>query len=147
MRGRWPQPCRRQGDGGLAEGLHRYPDIASSGLIEAIAERHGLDPPDRRLRLDELIATLCQAYVDPGDEVFTPSTASCCFRWRRGGGGVPVSAPDDGYTVSVDAILERVTAKTRMVFLANPNNPTGSYILESEVVRSTPAAGPGAAGA
>ena len=50
-------------------------------------------------------------------------------------GGVPISAPDDGYTASVDAILDRVTSRTKLVFLANPNNPTGTYLPDDEVRR------------
>ena len=74
--------------------------------------------------------------MDPGDEVIHTQYGFLLFPMAtRVAGGIPVSAPDDGYTVSVDAILERVTERTRMVFLANPNNPTGSYIPESEVVR------------
>ena len=133
-----PSPAAVKAMEGVADGLHRYPDVASSGLIEAIAERHGLDPTRIVVGCgsDELIATLCQAYVDPGDEVIHTQYGFLLFPMAtRVAGGIPVSAPDDGYTVSVDAILERVTERTRMVFLANPNNPTGSYIPESEVVR------------
>lgn len=117
---------------------HRYPPIETSGLTEVIAEKHGLDP--ERIILgcgsDELIANLITAYVDPGDEVIHTQYGFLMFPFAtKVAGGVPVSAPDDEYTVSIDAILECVTDKTKLIFLANPNNPTGTYLPHSEIER------------
>lgn len=121
-----------------AENIHRYPPIDSSGLVQAIGERFGVDPERVVLGCgsDQLIQYLCLAFVEPGDEVIYTEYGFLLFPMAaKIANGVPVRAPDIGFTVSVDAILERVTPKTRMVFLANPNNPTGTMIPDSEVRR------------
>lgn len=121
-----------------ATDLHRYPPIDTGGLGVALAERYGIDG-DRVVvgcGSDELIGTLCQCYLDPGDEAIYTQYGFVMYPHSiKVAGAVPVVAPDDGYTVSVDAILERVTDKTRIVFLANPNNPTGTCLPSVEVAR------------
>lgn len=118
--------------------LHRYPALGASRLADAVAKRNGIDP--HRIVFgcgsDELIQVLTLAYVEPGDEVIHTQFGFLVYPMAtRIAGGVPVSAPDEGYTASVDAILARVTPRTRMVFLANPNNPTGTYVGQQEVRR------------
>ena len=118
--------------------IHRYPPVEASGLLQAIATRHGIDPARIVLGCgsDELIQALCQAYLEPGDEVIHTQYGFLLFPIAtKVAGGVPVSAPDDGFTASVDAILARVTDRTKMVFLANPNNPTGTHVTSDEVRR------------
>lgn len=122
----------------VAARLHEYPSVDASGLAVAVGRKHGIDP--QRIVLgcgsDELIQVLCLAYVEPGDEVIYTQYGFVQFRIAaKIAGGVPISAPDDGYTASVDAILDRVTSRTKLVFLANPNNPTGSYLPNDEVRR------------
>lgn len=119
--------------------LHRYPPIDLDHLTDAIANHHGI-PDAHRIIVgcgsDELLATLCQAYVDPGDEVIVTQYAFVLFtHLTLMSGGVPVKANDHGYTASVDNILAAVSARTKMVFLANPNNPTGTYLSRAEVQR------------
>jgi histidinol-phosphate aminotransferase len=121
-----------------ADQLERYPDGGATTLRKAIAEHYGLNP-DRIVcgsGSDELINLLAHAYLGPGDEaVYTEhgflmykiATLSC--------GAKPVSVPEKGYRADVDAILARVSDKTKIVFLANPNNPTGTYIPHDEVRR------------
>lgn len=118
--------------------LHRYPALGASRLAEAVGRRNGIDPARIVFGCgsDELIQTLCLAYLEPGDEVIYTQYGFLVYPMAtRIAGGVPVVAPDDEYTVSVDAILKAVTERTRMVFLANPNNPTGTYIPQDEVKR------------
>ncbi|MEQ8335085.1 histidinol-phosphate transaminase [Nisaea sp.] len=118
--------------------LHRYPAVAASRLAEAVAKRNGIDPAGIVFGCgsDELIQTLCLAYLEPGDEAIHTQYGFLVYPMAtRIAGGVPVMAPDDDYTVSVDAILAAVSDRTRMVFLANPNNPTGTYIPQDEVKR------------
>ncbi|NQW09822.1 MAG: histidinol-phosphate transaminase [Alphaproteobacteria bacterium] len=122
----------------VAATMHRYPPVEASGLIQAIAERHGVDA--QRIVVgcgsDELIQTLCLAFLEPGDEAIHTQYGFLLFPLAiKVAGGVPVSAPDDGYTASVDAILAAVTERTKLVFLANPNNPTGTYVSSDEVRR------------
>jgi len=133
-----PSPKAMAAMATVAGEIHRYPPVAASGLIEAIAERHGIDP--ERIVLgcgsDELIQAITQAYLEPGDEVIHTQYGFLLFPIAtKVAGGVPVSAADDGFTASIDSILAKVTDRTKIVFLANPNNPTGTHVPESEVRR------------
>lgn len=133
-----PSPKAMAAMQAVAARMHQYPGVDASGLARAIGRKHGIDP--ERILLgcgsDELIQFLCLAYVEPGDEVIHTQYGFLLFPMAaKIAGGVPVSAPDDGFTASVDAILERVTPRTKLVFLANPNNPTGTYVSTDEVRR------------
>ena len=121
-----------------AQQLNRYPDGSQSELRNAIGEVHGLDP----LRIicgngsDELIQLMARAYVGDGHEAllsengFVMSNIHCTAQ-----GAVLVIAPEQDYRVDVDALLARVSDKTRFCTIANPNNPTGTYINGSELRR------------
>lgn len=121
-----------------AGALHLYPDGASTALREALARRHGLEP-ERILcgcGSNEVIGLVAQAYLDSGDEAVIPRYGFSEFEIvTRANGGVPVLAPETEYTASVDAILAAVTPRTRIVFLANPNNPTGTFLSGREIRR------------
>jgi histidinol-phosphate aminotransferase len=121
-----------------AEHLERYPDGGASALRQAIARVYGLDP--NRLVCgagsDELIGLITHAYVGPGDETLFPEHGFLMYKIATlSNGGVPVTAPEKNLRTDVDALLARVTPKTRLVYLANPNNPTGTYIPFEEVRR------------
>lgn len=133
-----PSPKAMTAMATVAASMHRYPPVEASGLIQTIAEHHGIDA--QRIVVgcgsDELIQALCLAFLEPGDEAIHTQYGFLLFPIAtKVAGGVPVSAPDDGYTASVDAILAAVTARTKLVFLANPNNPTGTYVSSAEVQR------------
>lgn len=133
-----PSPKAMRALAAVADRIHHYPEEEPVALAEVIGAKHGLDPEKMVFGCgsDELIISLCQAYIDPGDEVIHTEFGFMMYPMSTTvAGGVPVSAPDVGYKVSVDAILERVTERTRIVFLANPNNPTGSYLSRAEVAR------------
>ena len=118
--------------------LDRYPAQQDEGLINAIASRFGLNPTQILTGngSDELIYLLCTAFLNPGDEAIHTQYGFLVFPQAiKIAGGVPVVAVDDEYTVSVDSIIAKLTPKTKLVFLANPNNPTGSMISEQEVSR------------
>ena len=121
-----------------ASALHRYPDSASSGLRAAIAAHYGLNA-ERIIcgnGSDELIHLLAQAYLGPGDEMlYTAHGFSIYPISATAAGAKPVAAPERQRTADVDALLACVTPATRILFLANPNNPTGTYIPASEVRR------------
>ena len=122
----------------LTDRLELYPDGASTALREAIGRRYGLDPS--RIICgngsDELLALLAHVFLHPGDEGLYSQygflTYPICI---RAAGGIPVVAEETDRTASVDAILAKVSARTKIVYLANPNNPTGTYIPFSEVKR------------
>ena len=130
----------------LADRLELYPDGASTALREAIGRRYGLDPA--RIICgngsDELLALLAHVFLHPGEEGLYSQygflTYPICI---RAAGGIPVVAEETDRTASVDAILAKVSARTKIVYLANPNNPTGTYIPYSEV--QAPARRPAAA--
>lgn len=118
--------------------LHRYPSADHAALRTAIAEVHGLDP-ERILcgaGSDEIIAFLCQAYAGPGDEVIHTEHGFAMYRISAlAAGATPVEVPERERVTDVDAILAACSARTRLVFIANPNNPTGTMIGEGEVAR------------
>ena len=133
-----PSPRAMQALADMAGESHRYPEEEPVALAETIARVHGLDPERMVFGCgsDELIQALCLAYLDPGDEAIHTEYGFIMYPMSiRVAGGVPVAAPDDNYQVNVDAILACVTERTRMIFLANPNNPTGSCLSRLEVER------------
>ena len=122
--------------------LHKYPDGRAKKLRTAIAEVHNL--PEEQLVCgagsDELIGLLVNGYVSAGDEVIITEYGFLMYKiYAMGAGAKVVVAPEKNteknLTVDVDAILERVTEKTKIVFIANPANPTGTYIPASELKR------------
>lgn len=116
----------------------RYPDPQATGLREAIGRAHGLDPARIVCGTgsDELLNLSAQAYAGPGDEVlFARYSFSVYDIAARRCGATPVEAPDRDYGADVDALLACVTERTRVVFLANPNNPTGTFLPRGEVAR------------
>ncbi|WP_413204730.1 histidinol-phosphate transaminase [Rhodospirillum sp. A1_3_36] len=117
---------------------HRYPDGNSAALRIAIGEAQGLDP-DRIVcgaGSDELIGLLCRAYAGPGDTIVQTAHGFLMYAiYAKSCGVEAILAPERDKTADVDAILASVQPNTRLVFLANPNNPTGTYIAHDEVIR------------
>jgi histidinol-phosphate aminotransferase len=122
----------------MAGEIHRYPDGGATGLRKALAARWGVDA-DRIVcgaGSDELLGILCRAYAGPGDEVLYSAHGFLMYAIAaKACGATPVTAPETDLTANVDALLAAVTPKTRIVFLANPNNPTGTYLPADEVKR------------
>ncbi|UXX82594.1 histidinol-phosphate transaminase [Roseovarius pelagicus] len=118
--------------------LHRYPSSDHGALRHAIGEVHALDS-DRVIcgaGSDEIIAFLCQAYAGPGDEVIHTEHGFAMYRISAmANGATPVEVPERERVTDVDAILAACTARTRLVFIANPNNPTGTMVGASELAR------------
>src|SRR5689334_477764 len=118
--------------------LQDYPDGSASELREAIGRAFGLDP-ERIIcgaGSDDLLNLLARTYLADGDEAIHTTHGFLVYPIATlGTGATPVVAPETAYTASVDAILARVTKKTKVVFLANPNNPTGTYVSFDEVKR------------
>ena len=118
--------------------MERYPDGQATVLRQAIGKRYGLDPARIVCGAgsDELLTMLAHAYLGPGDEAIYTQHGFLVYRIAiLACGATPVVAEETNLTADVDQILAKVTAKTRMVFLANPNNPTGTYISIGEVRR------------
>ena len=121
-----------------AEHLEDYPDGAAFDLREAIGRAFGLDP-DRIVcgaGSDDLLNLLARAYLADGDEAIHTTHGFLVYPIATlGTGATPVVAPETNYTADVDAIIKALTPRTKIVFLANPNNPTGTYIPFDEVKR------------
>ncbi len=118
--------------------LHRYPDSDHSALRAAIADVHGLDAGRIICGAgsDEIIAFLCQAYAGPGREVVHTEHGFAMYRISAlAAGATPVSVKERERVTDVDAILAACSEKTALVFLANPNNPTGTMIGLADIAR------------
>ncbi len=123
---------------GMAAHPAAYPDPDSKDLRAAIGAVHGIDPARIVMGTgsDELLNLAAQAYAGPGDEVLYVRYGFSVYDIAaRRCGAVPVVAPDADYGTDVDALLACVTERTRVVFLANPNNPTGSWLPRTEIER------------
>lgn len=133
-----PSPKAMEAYTRLAGQIHRYPDGGSTELRHALARRFGLDA--ERIVCgsgsDELIGLLCRAYAGPGDEVLYSAHGFLMYPIAaKSVGATPVAAPETNLTTDVDALLARVTPRTKIVFVANPNNPTGSFLTTDEMAR------------
>lgn len=122
----------------LAGSLHRYPSSDHASLRAAIAEVHNLDP-DRVIcgaGSDEIIAFLCNAYAGPGKQVIHTEHGFLMHRISAlAAGAEAVEVRERDRTVDVDAILAACTEETRVVFVANPANPTGTMLGDNEINR------------
>ena len=121
-----------------AQRLHRYPDGGADALRAALGEVHGLDPA--RLVCgsgsDELLELLARAYAGPGDEVIYSAHGFLMYPIAAlSVGATPVVAPERDRVADVDALLDALTPRTRLVYLANPNNPTGTYLPAGALAR------------
>ena len=122
----------------IGKHLEDYPDGAATSLREAIGQAFGLDP-DRIVcgaGSDDILNLIARAYLKDGDEAIHATHGFLVYPIATiGAGAKPVVAPETDYTANVDHLLAAVTEKTKVVFLANPNNPTGTYIPFDEVKR------------
>lgn len=133
-----PSPAAIEAYRTAAAEMHRYPDGDAKKLREAIGRRHGLDPA--RIVCgsgsDELLYLLARCYAGPGDEILTHAHAFSMYPIiAKVVCATLVAAPEKKLTVDVDGMLRHVSPRTRAVYLANPNNPTGSYIPADELAR------------
>ncbi len=133
-----PSPKAIAAFAAVAGKLELYPDGASLRLREAIARRYGIDAARIVCGCgsDDLLSLLAFGYIGHGDEAIYTTHGFLIYRIAiQAAGGTPVVAAEKDLTADVDAILAAVTPRTRIVFLANPNNPTGTYLPFSEVKR------------
>jgi histidinol-phosphate aminotransferase len=133
-----PPPAASEAFTGMARTLHRYPDGGAVALRRAIGARFGLDP-DRIVcgaGSDDLIYQLCLSYGGRGTEIVMTEHGFSIYRIAgEYAGSRVVGTPERNLTAEVDAILAAVSPATRIVFIANPNNPTGTMLPEREVNR------------
>lgn len=136
-----PLGCSPAAQAAVAEAakhMELYPDGSSGALRDAIGAKYGIEP-DRIVcgaGSDEIFQLLGRAYLRPGDNIVQSQHGFLVYRLiAQQAGAETRSAPEKDLTTDVDAMLEQVDGNTKIVFLANPNNPTGSYIPYSEVKR------------
>lgn len=133
-----PSPKAIEAARDVAAKLDIYPDGTARRLREAIAEVHGLNPANIVCSngSDEILGLLAQTYLAPGDEAVITEHGFMVYKiYIQSAGAVPVSVKETNERADVDAILAAVTPRTRIIFLANPNNPTGTYLPFQEVRR------------
>ena len=128
-----------------ASSLDRYPDASAAALREAIAAAHGLDPARviYGTGSDEILHLAAGAYAGQGDEVLYVRYGFSVYPIAaRRVGAEPVEAPDRDYATDIDSLIAHITPRTRVIFVANPNNPTGTYSPAADIARlyaATPA--------
>lgn len=133
-----PSDKAREAVARAAHSLHRYPNTDHAGLRAAIGEVHGLDPERIICGVgsDEIIHFLCQAYAGPGTEVLFTEHGFLMYRISaHAAGATPVQVPERDRVTDIDALIAGATENTRLVFVANPNNPTGTMIGLAEIER------------
>lgn len=121
-----------------ADTMFRYPDGHSTELRRALGRRHGIDPERIVCGLgsDDIIHLVAEAFAGEGDEVIYSRHGFSIYPIvAQIVGAKPVAAPEKNLTFDVDAVLGLVTPRTKLVFIANPNNPTGTFIARDEVKR------------
>ena len=131
-------PAALQAYAACAQDLALYPDGSAGALREALAKAHGINPDNIVCGAgsDELLQLLASGFLQAGDEAIHTQHGFLVYPIViRANGATPVVVAEKNLTADVDAILAAVTSRTRMVFLANPNNPTGTYVGFDEVKR------------
>jgi histidinol-phosphate aminotransferase len=133
-----PSPKAIEAMQAVTNHLELYPDGAAHALRDAIAEIHGLNPANILCSngSDELLGLLAHVYLSAGDEAVFTEHGFLVYRIQTlANGATPVVVKEKNARADVDAILAAVTERTKIVFLANPNNPTGTYLPVDEVRR------------
>ncbi len=131
-------PKARAAYEGAASALHLYPDGAAAGLREMIGETYSIDPANIVCGTGsgDILQLLTRAYVGEGDNIVQSDHGFLLYALAAMSCGADArSAKETNLTADVDAMLELVDGRTRIVFLANPNNPTGTYLSDAEVRR------------
>ncbi|EEX86276.1 MULTISPECIES: histidinol-phosphate transaminase [Brucella] len=133
-----PSPHAREVYRHAGEKLELYPDGQALALRQAIAETQGLNISNILCGngSDELLGLLCQTFLAPGDETIITEHGFAVYKIQTlAAGATPVTVKEKNERIDVDAILAGVTARTKIVFIANPANPTGTYLPFEEVRR------------
>ncbi len=130
-----PSPMAVRAIKSAIEKLNRYPDGSGYELVQKISEHLGLSPQNIVLGngSDEIIGMLTCALLRPGEEVILPRPSFLMYEIMvRSAGSIPVPVPLKSLSIDLEGMKERMTPKTRMVFLCNPNNPTGTAVLKKD---------------
>jgi histidinol-phosphate aminotransferase len=133
-----PCPAARAAYDAAGKVLNRYPEYTSHSLRLVLGEKYGID--NTRIMCtagsEQILAFIARAYIAPEDEVIYPKYGFMVYKFNiamAGGIGIPVE--HDDFKINVQYILDAVTDKTRLVFLDNPGNPTGTYVPYDDIKR------------
>jgi len=121
----------------LSKNFKTYPDSEGVNLRKVLAKKFKLDP--NRIILgsgsDQILELICKAFLKKGDEVVVPKYSFLIYRlYSQMNGAKVLYSKEKNFTISVDDILKKVTKKTKIVFLANPNNPTSTYVVKKKLL-------------
>lgn len=133
-----PSPLAVEAIKSAAENLHRYPDSNGFYLIERLAKHLNVAPEQIVLGngSDDIIGLLAGAFLQPGDEVVLPKPTFLMYEiMAKSVGAIPVEAPLSLLSLDLERVLEKITAQTRLIFLCNPNNPTGTIFSKNQLER------------
>lgn len=133
-----PSPKAVEAYVNAAARMFRYPESDAFAIRTALGKQFGVDPARILMGIgsDELLSALVRAYAGPGDEVIYPTATFPMYRiYTLATGAKVVQAPDKDYGADIDAILARVTPSTKVVIIASPNNPTGTYTTKADLER------------
>lgn len=131
-----PSPKAEKALQDMAGDMHRYPDGGCTDLRAALAQKNNINADNIVCGAgsDEIISLLCQAYAGQGDEVLYSQHGFLMYAISaKAAGATPVNVPEKNLKADPVSLLTAVTDKTKILFLANPNNPTGSYLTHDEV--------------
>lgn len=131
-----PSPKAVEAYRAVAGELFRYPDASAKSVRVALGKEYGIDPDCIVCGAgsDDVLQLLVRAYAGPGDEVLYSQYGFLVYPIAaKAVGATPVAAPEKDVKTDVDALLKAVSPRTRICFVANPNNPTGSYVTKDDV--------------
>lgn len=133
-----PSPKAVQAYKNASINLHRYPDGGAKKLIKAIANKNKLD--ENKILCgagsDEIIGLICSAFANNESEVLYNEHGFLMYSiYAKIAGATPKTAKEENFTISIDNILKAVNEKTKIVFIANPNNPTSTYVPKEQIKR------------
>ena len=117
--------------------ISRYPDSKAAELRKLISKKFNcnFNKIICGSGSDEVIQMLCQLFLKPGDQVLVPEYSFLMYRiYSSIVGAKVVFSKEKEFKISVDEIIKKVNKKTKIVFLANPNNPTGTYLYKKELI-------------
>jgi histidinol-phosphate aminotransferase len=121
----------------ISKNFKRYPDSDGINLRKTLAKKFKLDPNKIIVGSgsDQILELICKAFLKKGDEVIVPKYSFIIYRiYSKISGAKVLYSNEKNFTVNVDDILKKVTKKTKIVFIANPNNPTGTYIDKKKLL-------------
>ena len=132
-----PSPKARKEYIKVSKNFSRYPDSDGTFLRKTLSNKFKLD--SSRIILgsgsDQIFELICKSFLKKGDEVIVPQYSFIIYRiYSKMNGAKVIYSKENNFTVSVKEILKKVSKKTKIIFLANPNNPTGTYIKKKDLL-------------